>query len=228
MSKADDKIPILFKYNNKIYRILEFIYRQDDSIFFIIPRKKGFYLDNSSEKKFYKKDYTEIKREFKDESKKYEDPKISFHPSKMVVHINSNNNHVKTDYKIFTAATGELFLCYLLQIVYPIDFSIFDEYNKAKDNSLLINDEEFNDLFEGNNLSLEIFIHSNGLVFTDDIIPKAKRNVKYVKTYYGFGKYDITVLVSELTASSNESVLVNINTIEKNLIYNLKTLDRGN
>ena len=99
----------------------------------------------------------------------------------MVVHINSNNNHVKTDYKIFTAATGELFLCYLLQIVYPIDFSIFDEYNKAKDNSLLINDEEFNDLFEGNNLSLEIFIHSNGLVFTDDIIPKAKRNVKYVK-----------------------------------------------
>lgn len=70
MSKADDKIPILFKYNNKIYRILEFIYRQDDSIFFIIPRKKGFYLDNSTEKKFYKKDYTEIKREFKDESKK--------------------------------------------------------------------------------------------------------------------------------------------------------------
>ncbi len=42
MSKADDKIPILFKYNNKIYRILEFIYRQDDSIFFVIPRKKGF------------------------------------------------------------------------------------------------------------------------------------------------------------------------------------------
>ena len=59
MSKADDKIPILFKYNNKIYRILEFIYRQDDSIFFVIPRKEGFYLDNSSEKKFYKKDYTE-------------------------------------------------------------------------------------------------------------------------------------------------------------------------
>lgn len=160
--------------------------------------------------------------------KKYENPKISFHPGKMVVHINSNNNHVKKDYKIFNAATGEHFLCYLLQIVYPIDFSIFDEYNKAKDNSFLINDEEFNDLFEGNNLSLEIFIHSKGLVFTDDIIPKAKRNVKYVKTYYGFGKYDITVLVSELTTSSNESVLVNINTLEKNLIYNLKTLDRGN
>ena len=228
MSKADDKIPILFKYNNKIYRILEFIYRQDDSIFFVIPRKEGFYLDNSSEKKFYKKDYTEVKREFKGESKKYKNPKISFHPGKMVVHINSNNNHVKKDYKIYNAATGEHLLCYLLQIVYPIDFSIFDEYYKSKDNSLLINDKEFNDLFEGNNLSLEIFIHSKGLVITDDIIPKAKRNIKYIKTYYGLGKYDITVLVSELTTSSNASVLVNINTLKKNLLYNLKTVDRSN
>lgn len=146
----------------------------------------------------------------------------------MVVHINSNNNHVKKDYKIYNAATGEHLLCYLLQIVYPIDFSIFDEYYKSKDNSLLINDKEFNDLFEGNNLSLEIFIHSKGLVITDDIIPKAKRNIKYIKTYYGLGKYDITVLVSELTTSSNASVLVNINTLKKNLLYNLKTVDRSN
>lgn len=65
MSKADDKIPILFKYN-KIYRILEFIYKRDDSIFFVIPRKKGFYVDNSSEKKFYKKNYTEVKRKFRE------------------------------------------------------------------------------------------------------------------------------------------------------------------
>ena len=92
----------------------------------------------------------------------------------------------------------------------------------------IINDKEFNDLFEGNNLSLEIFIHSKGLVITDDIIPKAKRNIKYKKTYYGLGKYDITVLVSELTTSSNASVLVNINTLKKNLLYNLKTVDRSN
>lgn len=54
----------------------------------------------------------------------------------MVVHINSSKNHVKKDYKIFNAALGEHFLCYLLQIVYPLDFSIFDEYNKYKENSL--------------------------------------------------------------------------------------------
>ena len=146
----------------------------------------------------------------------------------MVVHINSSKNHVKKDYKIFNAALGEHFLCYLLQIVYPLDFSIFDEYNKYKENSLLINDEDFNNLFEGNNLSLEILIHSKGLVFTNDVIPKAKRNFKYIKSYYGFGKYYITILVSELITSSNESVLVNINTLEKNLLYNLKTVDISN
>lgn len=83
-------------------------------------------------------------------------------------------------------------------------------------------------MFEGNNLSLEILIHSKGLVFTNDVIPKAKRNFKYIKSYYGFGKYDITILVSELITSSNESVLVNINTLEKNLLYNLKTVDISN
>ena len=38
----------------------------------------------------------------------------------------------------FNAALGEHFLCYLLQIVYPLDFSIFDEYNKYKENSYML------------------------------------------------------------------------------------------
>ena len=228
MSKNDDKIPILYKYKNIVYRILEIIYRQDDSIFFVIPRKNGFYLDKSSEKKYYKANHTIIKREFKEEPKKYENPKISFHPGKMIVHVNSNINHVKKDYKIYNTASGENFFCFLLQIIYPIDYSFFNKYNIVKNNSLLINDKEFEDLFEGKNLSLELFIHSKNAIISKDILPRAKRNYKYMKTYNSFGKYNITVSISELTTASNESVILNINTLEKNILLSLKPKKKRN
>jgi hypothetical protein len=201
---------------------MEIIYEKDDSIYFVFPRRKQFVLDSISEKKFYKCDYKEVKREFKNLCKKYKNPKVSFHPGKMVVHVNSFNNHVKEDHKIYNAINNKYgLLCYLVQVVFPIDLSIFDEYNKVNNDSLIINCDN-SDISGDKNISLEIFIHSSNIEINEDVLPVFKRDFKYMFTYNSGFDYSVTVSVSKLDSKNNDCIILNINTLDRSIIYTLK------
>ena len=60
VSKSDTKTPILIRIDNKLYRIIEMMHAKDGSIYFYMPRKKGYILDSSNIRKHYKKNIFHI------------------------------------------------------------------------------------------------------------------------------------------------------------------------
>lgn len=233
MSKGDIKLPILVKYNEKLLRLMEIVYSADNSIYFVFPRKQGYVLDRGSEKKFYKGPSAIVDREFKDICKKYKDPKISFHPGKNVIHINSFSNHVKNDYEILNIAPNGLMLCFLCQFVFPTEYKIFDEYKKQfhNDTDLILNDNSGssnkNFDLDYSNISLEVYIHSPNITITEDTILPCARVFKYFTTFTNINGYSITLCVSQLLKhdeTTNNDVLININTKDKSLMYMIKPI----
>lgn len=226
MSKKDIRLPILLKYKEDNLLLLEIICDPDGSIYFSFPRKKGFVLDRISEKKFYKSDYIETSRAFMDACKKYVNPKISFHPGKMRVHINAGRNVVKYDYEILNIGTEGLLFCYLLQIVLPSSFDLFDVYRKERPEKLTINEDDSLPL-DAKNISLEFFIHSSSIEPTMDALPRGKRYFYGFHTFYSPYDYTITMAVCKLAKEStlaNKDILVNLNTKDKSVMYFLKPL----
>lgn len=229
MSKNDDKLPIIMEYNNNQILLMEIILGKDGSIYFTFPRKEKYVLDTISEKKFYRSDYVVTKRTFDNVCKKYVSPRVSFHPGKMAVHINSLGYKVKRDYRLLNVASGGDFACYLMQVVFPVNFDSFDRYSKVKyKNALLINDPNEIDLrnldLTERNLSLEIFIHSSNICPTVESLPRAKRDFKYMTTFGSPYEYTLTISVSQLInrdKTNDNKILVNINTKDKSLMYTL-------
>ena len=230
------KTPILIRYNDKILRIMEIAHGKDGSIYFFLPRKKGYVIDTISEKKFYKKNFYEgIKRIFKTMSKRYKNPYISFHPGKKVVHINTSNNHVKNDYDIYNAAQDGSMLCFLVELITPNDYLTFDEYAKNIDRTtdLIIND--FTDI-EGNildlsagNLEMDFYIHSSDIEIFDDPLPQLNkhRRFKNILTFSNDTGYSITLCLYQLEKDANKldtTAVVGINTKDKNILYTMKAL----
>lgn len=232
MSKQDIKVPILIDDCSTIRRLLELILSPDGSIYFVFPRKKGYKVDRYSEKKFYKGDYIVTKRNFIEMNKKYDNPKISFHPGKKVIHINSNKNVIKYDNNIHNFASSGYELYYLLQIVFPLDYSNFDEYNKTIDKPEILilnsNDElKPDDLSINNkNLSIELVIHTNDIL--PEPISNCKRKIIFSTTFSSPYNYSVTLFMSQLPSDVNEGIsdtLLNINTQNKSIMYYIKPIN---
>lgn len=234
MNSNDNKFPILIEHDGKILRLMEIVYEKDNSMYFVFPRKNGYKIDKICIKEYSKNELSENEHEenilqLDDINKIYCNPKISFHPRDMIVHIKSQDNRmVKENYEIYNIApAGELF-CYLIQIIFPLNFTAFDEYKKTKyKNVLNINNNPNIDKsklnFANNNLNIEIFIHSNGIEPTEKNLPfSLNRNFKYMATFEGDNLFSHTIVVSEIDANNEDSVLICINTKWHCLVYTLK------
>lgn len=234
MNSNDNKFPILIEHKGKVLRLMEIVYEKDNSMYFVFPRKKGYKVDKICVKDYSKKELAENEHEedilqLDNINKIYYNPKISFHPRDMIVHIKSQDNQmVKENYEIYNIApTGELF-CYLIQIIFPLNFIVFDEYRKTKyKNSLNINNHQNIDKsklnFDDNNLSIEIFIHSNDIEPTEKNLPfSLNRDFKYMATFKGDNLFSHTIVVSEIDANNKDSVLICINTKWHYIVYDLK------
>jgi hypothetical protein len=122
---------ILINRNNKKYKFIYLTFRDDGSIFLTYPRKNGYRVASDTniattpmiqEEKIY------IKRE----NIKHYDPKISFHPGKQSIHLNSHPKRIfKTDKQILQMGeNGSVFpIC---QILIPFGANYLDKYSPKK------------------------------------------------------------------------------------------------
>lgn len=233
MSKYDIKTHILIDDCSIIRRLFEFIISPDGSIYFVFPRKKGYIVDKYSENKFYKGDCVVKKRKLRDMNKKYDNPKISFHPGKKVIHISSNKNVIKYDTNIYNFAPPNYEIYYLLQIVFPLNYANFDEYKKNinKHEILILNNNyklKPDDLSIYNkNLSIELVVHTNDIL--PEPIRKFKRKIIFATTFISPYNYYVTLFMSELPSKANKEnsdILVNINTQNKSIMYYIKPVNK--
>ena len=223
MSKSDIKIPVYLSRKSQWLYLMLIVIRNDNSIYFEFPRKKGYFLDMVSEKRFYKGEARMTTRNFIELPKKYENPKISFHPGKMVVHINSGNYRVKKDCKVLNIAPKGLCYCELLQVVFPLCENMYDGYIRKRyhENRLVINAQDDLSL-DGGVFSLDIIINSS------KIEPNPYGFCTVGREYLASAKFDsgkdLTITIGIFSYNTNEknsenNIVLNINTLEKNVIY---------
>ncbi len=209
--------PILLRRENKRYILLNVIVEVDGSIYFTFPKKPKRCLLMENEKTYSKLDYIQNKRVLKKLDKVIIDPKISFHPRDMIVHINSNDVKGKNyDYPILNAFGSEhKKMIYLLQIIFPNDLNCFDEYNKHKHNDYI----EIDYTPVDDNLMLEFIIHSNDV----EVFPKDLTFSKNREYRFGYNlpceQYSFSVFCSTIKKCELKEILININTKEKSCIY---------
>lgn len=198
---------------------MNFIFESDNSIYITFPSKKGRYISREFIKDYEQKEYSEqviSLREFK----KYNiEPKISFHPRNMIVHVNSNiSKNISNDYELLNVSPikGKVFI-YLLQVIFPNDISFYDEYNKTKhSDQLVIQHTPDND-----SLSLEFIIHSNDICPTHKSLPFSKnRNYRFGYNFISPYQYSYSIFVSTLRTETN-NILINLNTKNAVCIYTI-------
>lgn len=218
--------PVLLKRDNKIIRLLNITYEADDSIYISFPRKKGYTLNKTSEKKYEKTyDVVEVKRKLHSTDEEYNIPKISFHPRNITMHVKSSDNkRVNSEYLLHNFSSDKRFLLIpFAQIIFPNNYQIFDEYDKTKYKDKI----EIPDIIKNNNelISLEIFIHTQNSTITEENLPFSKnRNFKFVVSYFGDNKYSCSVAVSTIPTHSSDSstITIAINTEESAVLYSLE------
>lgn len=223
--KNDDKIPILVNCNGKVVRIMQIIFDDDNSIYFTFPRKRGYEINGINVEKYLDVDYCEKVRRLNTNIELYNNPKISFHPRDMIVHTKTSTNvKVEDDYKVFNVLNDQNdFFYYCLQVVLPNDENFFDEFNKTKYN----NKYYINDLYDidinNKSYSIELCIHSSYIEPDEKWLPFSKnRNLLCYVTIRAPKKYSVTFFISDGIDNNDNSMLLNINTLNESMIYTLK------
>lgn len=230
MTKNKDKLHILVEKDNKYYLLMEIIIESDNSIYFMFPNKDRLKYNSELVKKYYKGDFLESKNTLNETSKKYEDPRITFHPGKMIVHINSNVLKVKKDFEVLNIDPEGGIFCNLLQAVFAANLDFFDIYRrKIDDNCLILNKNEFpnSELLsvDEKNISFEVIVHSSQYTPSlPECLPKAKRDFKYLAIFNTNKSLTISIAVSNLCSKSEfekDEILVLLNTLEKCVMFTL-------
>lgn len=223
MSKKDKRIPIYLSNKNDWLLLMLIVISSDNSIYFSFPRKKGYYLSKLSEKTFYKGESRMTQREFIELSKKYENPKISFHPGKMAVHISAGEYKVKKDYDVLNIAPNGMICCELLQVIFPLSEDIYDSFIKKKyhDNRFVINGVGKLRM-NGGLFSINVIIHSSSFIPNPNMHPV--KEMKYLTSAtFNSGK-DITITIAffshkKVKKNMYNDIVLNINTLKKSVIY---------
>ena len=214
--------PILLERDGKKYQLMNISFSSnDDSIYITFPSKKTRYISRSSVKEYDKREYSEHIRKLEEYSKNNVDPKISFHPRDMIVHVNSNvTRGISDDYKVLNVFPVEgMISVYLLQVILPSDVSFYDEYNKTKhSNYVVIQYTPNNDV-----LCLEFMIHSNEIQPTVNALPINKnRNYRFGYNFDSGRNYTYSIFVSTLNGCRTNNILIILNTKEKSCIYTIE------
>ncbi|HIS90096.1 MAG TPA: hypothetical protein IAC20_00350 [Candidatus Faecisoma merdavium] len=206
--------PILLERNNKKYILMNFVFESDNSIYITFPSKKGRYISKEYIKEYEQKEYSEHVISLQEYRKDNIEPKISFHPRNMIVHVNSNvSKNISNDYELLDVSPikGKVFV-YLLQVIFPNNINFYDDYNKTKHpDQIVIQHTPDND-----SLSLEFIIHSNDIYPTFESLPFSKnRNYRFGYRFDSPYKYSYSIFVSTLSTET-KSILINLNT--KNMV----------
>jgi len=214
--------PILLEHDGKKYQLMNISFASnDDSIYITFPSKKIRYISKSSIKEYDKRDYSKHTRKLEEYSKDNVDPKISFHPRDMIVHVNSNvTRGISDDYKVLNVFPVEgMISIYLLQVILPSDVSFYDEYSKTKhSNYVVIQYTPNNDV-----LCLEFMIHSNDIQPTVNALPICKnRNYRFGYNFDSGRNYTYSIFVSTLNGCQTNNILISLNTKEKSCIYTIE------
>ncbi len=215
--------PILLERNNKRYILMNFVFGSDNSIYITFPSKKKRFISKEFIKEYEKKDYMEHVILLDEYIKDNIEPKISFHPRDMIVHVNSNiSKGLSPNYELLNISPIEdkLFV-YLIQVVFPNDVNFFDEYNNKKHpNQVLIQYTPNND-----SLSLEFIIHSNDIIPVSESLPFSKnRNYMFGYNFDSPYQYSYSIFVSTLNTET-KNILVNLNTKDRNCIYTIDNMN---
>ncbi len=126
------KTAIIINRNNKRYKFIYMIFRDDGSILLTYPRKGGYQVvsdTNITITPITKEEKIYLKRE----DIKHYNPKISFHPGKQSIHLNSHPKRIfKTDRHILQMGrNGSAFpIC---QILIPFGANYLDLYFPNKE-----------------------------------------------------------------------------------------------
>ena len=133
-------VPILLERGNKKYILMNFVFEDDDSIYITFPSKKGRHISKGSVKDYNDKKYSEHIIKLEDFDNDNVEPKISFHPRDMIIHVNFNiTKNIGKDYKLLNVSlVKEKLSVYPLQVIIPNDINFFDEYNKNKHQDFVV------------------------------------------------------------------------------------------
>ncbi len=211
--------PILLERNKKRYILMNIVFENDNSIYITFPSKKGRYISKRAINEYEDKDYSERVISLEEYNKNNVEPKISFHPRDMIIHVNSNiSKGLSSNYELLNVLPieNELFV-YLLQVIFPSDINFYDEYNKTKHpDYVVIQHIPNNDV-----LSLELIIHSNDIIPTCENLPFSKnRNYAFGCNFDSPYQYSCSIFVSTLNTETN-NILINLNTKDYNCVYTI-------
>lgn len=223
--KNEDKIPILANCNGKTIRIMQIIFDDDNSIYFTFPRKREYEINGINVEEYLDVDYCERERTLDTDIELYNNPKVSFHPRDMIVHTKTSSNvRVEEDYKVFNVLNDDnYFFYYFLQLILPSDSSFFDEFNKTKYNNKYNLSDLLNIDINSKSYCIEICIHSSEIEPDESFLPYSKnRNLLAYLTIESPKKYSVTLFISDGIKNKGKSMLLNINTLNKSMIYTLK------
>lgn len=213
--------PILFEKDGKKYNLLNIVFGKDNSIYFSFPSKKGRYIELESIKKYTTKDYEEIERTLLPYEKENIEPKVSFHPRNMIVHVNSNiSKYLSADYELLNIHPdkNKLFV-YLLQILFPTNVDFYDECTEIKHEHYIVVQEPPKDEI----ITLEFIIHTTGIVPLEASLPISKaRHLKEYYTYESPYEYTYTLFNSTIKSELNNEIILSLNTKEDSCIYKIK------
>ena len=211
--------PILLEKGGKKFILMNFVFETDDSIYITFPSKKERYISKFATKSYDESAYSEHIVKLTDFDTDNVEPKISFHPRDMIIHVNSNiTKNFGKDYKLLNVSPdkNKLFV-YLLQVIFPNNIAFFDEYNKTKHNDFVV----INHISNSDSISLEFIIHSNDIKPTPECLPYSKnRNYCFGYTFDSPYKYTFSIFVSTIKSETN-NLLINLNTKEIDCIYTI-------
>ncbi len=126
------KTAILIEKGTKLYKFLYLIFQKDGSIYLTYPREKGYKIISDTEiiNKPKKGNLQQIQIQRKDTN--LDLPKISFHPGKMSIHVNTNKFHTfKTDRKVLNKGANAIAIPFC-QVLIPFNATYLDFYNPNK------------------------------------------------------------------------------------------------
>lgn len=217
--------PILYLKNDKKYILMTIAFSEDGSIYFSFPSNQKRVLSSSSIKEYENVEYIERTRNLEKIDNGILEPKISFHPKDMIVHVNTNQSREKSeDLKLYNVSgDDEILVSYLLQVLFTRNEQFYTEYNKTKHSDYLVIEDS--KLEDNEIICLEFFVHSKDVIIPNESLPFSKN--RNLKVGYNFGgsnsDYTYTMFISTLNDdnSNNNFILFNINTRYKNCIYTI-------
>lgn len=213
--------PILFEKDGEKYKLLNIIFGKENSLYFSFPSKQGRYIELESIKKYTNKNYEEVERTLLPYEKENTEPKVSFHPRNMIVHVNSNiSKYLSADYEMLNIHPdkNKLFV-YLLQILFPTNVDFYDECTEIKHEHYIMVQEPPKDEI----INLEFIIHTTGIVPIEEALPISKaRKLKEYYTYESPYEYTYTLFNSTIKNELNNEIILNLNTNEDSCIYKIK------